>query len=315
VMGMSSPLWATEEILDVITWMRSYNEEHRDKVRFFGADLVSLHDLSFGKVTEYVDRVAPGRLPELEAELDPLRMRGSFPEHLQWYAGLTADEQQELIDHGHAMVELLESLPEDSSDIDGEYARQHGRAIVGWYQNYTSDKTLRPVRERFIAASVAWWKRVRGGRIAYWAANAHTGAAANVTYQKPGDTSTGDWAGHYLRKHFGRRYVSIGTAFREGSVTSGWAPPAPHRVDPPRSHLLEATLGRADAADFLLDLRAAGPRPVRDWLTGQAEIRMVHPDYTGDGDASGHTMSTGTLNELFDAIVHIRTTTPSRLLT
>lgn len=311
VTGMSSPLWATEEILDLVTWMRSYNERHRDPVRFFGSDLLSLREVSFTKVTEHVRRVAPDRLSELESELAPLRPR---PDQFQWYAGLSAEEKRELIEHGLAVVELLESIPLGSSDMNGEYARQHARAIVGWYQNYTARSSLRPVRERFIAEAITWWKRVHGGRIGYWAANAHTGAAGNMTFEKPGETNTGDWAGYLLRQHFGRGYVSIGTSFHAGSVSSGYAPPASYRVDPPRAGLVDAVLGEAAAADYLLDLRGPAPRPVREWLTGPARTRMVHPDYVGEDDASDHTMSVAALNELFDAIVHIRDTTASRLL-
>ncbi|ADD45078.1 erythromycin esterase family protein [Stackebrandtia nassauensis] len=314
VSGMSSPLWATEEILELITWMRSYNEEHRDKVRFLGADLLTLHQLSFDKVIAYVEQVAPERLDEVQAELKPLRLRGEYYEHFQWYDGLDADEKQRLIEHARELVKLLEALPDTSDYMDGEFARQHARAILGWYEYYVSGEALRPNRERFIADAVRWWKRLHGGRIAYWAANVHTGAAKEVTFRMPGDTSNGSWAGHHLRQYFGRRYVSIGTAFHEGSITSGWAPPAPYRVDAPPKQLLEAVLGASVHADYLLDLRASAPRPVREWLAGPARLRMIHPSYTTPGDGSDHTMSVDSLTDLFDAIVHIRTTTPSRLL-
>lgn len=36
VVQVSSPFWATEEILDLVEWMRDYTETHDDPVRFFG---------------------------------------------------------------------------------------------------------------------------------------------------------------------------------------------------------------------------------------------------------------------------------------
>lgn len=314
VRGMSSPLWATEEILDLITWMRAYNTEHEDQVRFFGTDLLVLQQLSFDRVRAFVGRAAPDRRAELESQLGPLDLTGPYYQHFQWYAGRTSEEQLRLVEHGEAVVGLLESIDAGSSDMECQYARQHARAITGWYEYYRGSASLRPNRERFIADSVAWWKRLHGGRIAYWAANVHTGAAAETTFEMPGDTSTGAWAGSHLRERFGRRYVSIGTAFQRGTITSGWAPPAPVDVAAPPAHLLEAVLGRAEAPDYLLDLREHAPRPVREWLAGPAQLRMVHPSYPGGDDAAGHTMSVDALSELFDAIVHIRDTTASRLL-
>jgi hypothetical protein len=41
---------------------------------------------------------------------------------------------------------------------------------------------------------------------------------------------------------------------------------------------------------------------------------MIHPQYAEDDDGAGYTMLVESLIGAFDAIVHIRTTTPSRPL-
>jgi erythromycin esterase len=124
---------------------------------------------------------------------------------------------------------------------------------------------------------------------------------------------TGTWTGGYLRKRLGRRYVSIGAVFHEGAGTSDYTQPSPHPVGPPPPGLLEATLGPAARPDYLPDLHAPAPGPVRDWLYAPATMRMLPPDYKED-DGSGYTMSVDALASAFDAITHIHTTTPSRLL-
>ena len=77
VSGMSSPFWATEEMVDLVRWLRSYNQTHTDPVRFFGADLLQLRQESFDAITAYVTRVAPERLEDLAADLDRIQLRGS----------------------------------------------------------------------------------------------------------------------------------------------------------------------------------------------------------------------------------------------
>ncbi len=56
----AGPPWRTEEILQLLTWMQSYNQTHPDgKVRFAGVDVVAVGPLAYDAVAEYVERAAP----------------------------------------------------------------------------------------------------------------------------------------------------------------------------------------------------------------------------------------------------------------
>lgn len=305
VAGMSTPFWATEEILDLVRWMRSYNETHQDKVRFLGTDVVALRVGSFDAVADYVRRVAPDRVDELAAVLAPVRPNGSRPQHLMWYFSLPDNEKQRLVGHARSVYELVLGLPATRARLEREYVEQHARAILGWYVNYAAHG-LGGERERAIADTIDWWRRVHGGKIAYWAANAHTAAAPAVTVRFPRLDLTSAFAGGYLRERLGRRYASVGTVFGSGAITSDYTRPAPHPVGPAPAGLLEATLGHAQ----VLDLHAPG----LDWLAGPATMRMITPAYTDDDDGARYTMSVDSLRDAFDVLVHVGTTTPSRLL-
>ena len=50
VSEMSSPFWATEEMVDLVRWLRSYNQTHAEPVHFFGADLLQLRQESFDAI-------------------------------------------------------------------------------------------------------------------------------------------------------------------------------------------------------------------------------------------------------------------------
>lgn len=313
VRGMSSPLWATQEIVDLIEWLRAHNDAHpRRKVRFFGADLLRLRESSFTAMAEHVGAVAPDRLDELNAhlgEIEPTR-----PDQIPWYQDLDEAIQQEKIAHAKAALDLIASLP--SEGLEHEYAEQHARAVVGWHEYYAVDEGLpREVREVYIADAIAWWQRVEGGRTAYWAANIHTCTAPEITFATPAETTTFRYAGGHLRERMGRGYRSIGTVFGEGRVNTQYFPVVEIDIDPPGAGLLDATLGRAKRDDYLLDLHAHAPEPVRRWREGPVTVRMIHPDLEAGQEGDDHVMSTDSLAATFDAITYLDTTSPSALLT
>lgn len=314
VADMTTRFWNTEEILDLVRWMRAYNETHEHKVRFLGTDILALRPASFDAIRDHVRRAAPERLAELERHLRPIYPTGSRQEHMNSYFELTDEERQRQIDHAREVYELVRGLPHEKS-LEREYAEQHARAIIGWHIEYArgSEFSSRE-RERAIADTIAWWQRVVGGKIAYWAANAHTTSAPTMTFRSGGETTSGVWAGGHLRERLGRRYLSIGTSFWEGALTSNYLQPGPYPVGPPSEGLLEATLGQARIPDYLLDLRAPAFGSVRRWLQTPVTLRMIDPGYAGDDDGSAYTMTMDSLAESFDALVFVRTTSPSRLL-
>jgi len=107
VAQLSSPFWATEEILDLVEWMREYNETHDDPVRFLGTDLLQLRQLSFDEVTGYVGEVAPEQLGELDGYLESIRLRGESYEQFEWYFGLDDSKQAQLISNAQAASDLV----------------------------------------------------------------------------------------------------------------------------------------------------------------------------------------------------------------
>lgn len=154
-------------------------------------------------------------------------------------------------------------------------------------------------RDRQMAENLIWWHEQTGARVAYWAHNAHT---AN----DPERMSTGA----HLRSRFGKQYVSVATTFDHGAPNVGLQAPRPHEVPPPQPTFADAAFGNAE---FLLDLRAPAPEPVREWLAAPAFLRAIGPTYDPTADAD-HNMSGGALGDWFDALVHLDEVGPTRLL-
>ena len=314
VAQLSSPFWATEEILDLVEWMRDYNETHDDPVRFFGSDLLQLRQLSFDEVTTYVSETAPERLDELEGYLDPVRLRGESFEQFEWYFGLSDSEQEALIGSAQAANSLLAAIPPEGDPEVRAYAEQHIRAIVGWYENFATDTEFRAGRELFIADSIEWWQQLTGDSVAYWAANVHTNSADTLSYESPEEGHAGTFAGGHLEQRLGNGYVSIGTWFGVGAISSDYTAPAAQAIDGPAPGLLEATLTEASPAIYLLPVPADAPPAVEQWLESPATMRMIVPSYVEGENGNAYTMTVPSLREAFDAMIFTSETTPSRLL-
>jgi erythromycin esterase len=173
------------------------------------------------------------------------------------------------------------------------------------------------LRDRFMADTLTWWQRRTRHRVAYWAANVHTAASPRVTYSLPllVPPTVAVVAGSHLRQRYGGRYVSIGTVFHAGEVLTGWetGSPSVFQVPPPSANMVDYTLGQARYPDYLVDLHAAAPRPVREWLAGPATMRLIGSAYHASNDAA-YAMSVDSWISAFDAIMHLNTTTPTRLL-
>ena len=313
--AMSSPFWATAEIVELLTWLRAFNIDHpRDPVRFLGTDLLQLRQASFDAVRGYVAAHAPQRLAELDGYLDPVRLRGTSADQFAWYLPLPDGEQAALIESARRASELVASLPPDS-ELDRDYAEQHARAILGWYENFAVDSGFRGERERFIAHSIRWWQDLTGHRLVYWAANVHTTSAPQLTYRTPEEEQTGTTAGGILENELGRRYVAIGTWFHDGTISSDYTAPGPQPIGPPGADLLESDLAAAPGDASMLRLDRGAPREVRRWLDAPATMRVILPSYTAGDNGDDYTMTVPDLDDAFDAAVFVRHTTASHLLT
>jgi hypothetical protein len=59
LIGQMSTAWRSQEVADVLRWLRRYNERHRDKVRFVGVEFFSTRHVAYDAVADHVAEVAP----------------------------------------------------------------------------------------------------------------------------------------------------------------------------------------------------------------------------------------------------------------
>ena len=289
----------TEEFLDVIQWMRTYNERHRtDPVRIVGVDFNRVRALAYDAVADYVRHAAPEQLDELEAHYATLRPAGGIDEHTEWYRN--QPDKQPFIDHARSAHELVGALPAGEGDA---LALHHTSVVLNFYEYHATDSLA--FAEQCLADNTIWWHDHTGDRTVYWGGTGHTANARTRNFSAPAPSEPMHNAGSYLRDHYGPRYVSIGLTFDHGDV--------PYPVPPPPRAFADAPLGAAELDTYLLDLHASHPPAVRTWLTSPAKVRLIGPRFDPNNNAAFH-LTGGSLAEWFDIIIHHQATTPTRTL-
>lgn len=313
IVGSMVSAWQSEEMLDLVGWGRAYNVAHAEKVRFLGTDLTQLRQLSVDEITRFVTAVAPARVDELRGHLDEIGLRGTPVEHIGWY--LSQPDQQLLVDHARAVLDLVTALPAGSAAADRDAVVQHARAVVGFYEYYTF--TDPDMRDRFMAETLGWWRDRTGHRVVFWAASVHVAASSLVDYAFPPTVPAAQLVptGHVLRQRYGPGYVPIAAVFGSGEVLQGWetGSPSVFAVSEPGPGTVDHLLGAARAGTFLLDLHAPAPPGVTRWLDGPAAMRLIGSAYDVAADAR-YAMTVDSWSRAFDAVVHVRTTSAARLL-
>jgi erythromycin esterase len=306
-------VWRSQEMRELLRWVRGFNRGRRDKVRFVGTDLVRLHALLFEEIVAYTRDVAPDLLGALTARLDPLRLRGTPEQHIGWF--FSVEDQQLYVEHARAVRRMLVELAPSPGDEAGRYALAHAAAIVGFYEYYAEGSLER--RDRFMAETLIEWRDHLDCRALYWAANLHVAGVAQLQYSMPPYTplTTGALAGGRLARRYGRGYAPLATVFHEGRVLTGWetGEASVFDVPPPGVGMVDHVLGGARYADYLLPLDTEAPRRVREALEGPATMRLIGSAYAAERDGD-YAMTLPSFAGAFRAVLHVRSVTATRLL-
>lgn len=317
--------WYTEEILDLLEWIRSFNRDRppTDRVRFYGVDI----QYTAGAVAELTAFLNEHRSEALE-EFKPLLTRADDD-------GRWASEDENALSRIEAAEKLVEELGayldhhkvelhEQTTKSELSLAYQHLRTIsqAAELKRTTVDENRRvatAVRDRAMADNVSWiHQREHTDRLVLWAHNDHI----NRLEIRPQGKAVPSMGAH-LADRFGDAYYALGFEFgggsflaRGGSSRDGGrsdSDPGEQTLKSPLSGTIGETFSTVGHDVFLLDIDTLSANQVLgDWLQEERGIHSIGAVYfedTLDSHCEQYPIA-----ETFDGLAFIDSTEPSRLI-
>jgi erythromycin esterase len=257
--------WDTEEVLDLIRWMRQYNTSstHRTRVRFSGFD-AQFTAVAAATIKVYLARVDPSFATEIAPRLMP------FEKESRDYSTLSEADLDELRSTIQELEGQLHAEKQPyvarSTFREWRFVCQHVRILhqVDEQRRAGYDNKARyMIRDRAMANNIAWILEDEGPqcKMVVWAHNGHVARDPRGIFEGAVVSM-----GMHLARRFDADLVVVGFAFGEGefqAVVKEEGNRRPIRevaIGPAPDEALDAILARTGIPVFLLDLRP-GRRP------------------------------------------------------
>ena len=270
--------WNTEEVLDMIRWMRRYNQDpkHTNKVKFFGFDMQVAH-VAVRNAERYLEKVDPREAKVASTVLAPL----SDAERERESAGKSRyfwQRTEEMIEALLAWFEQRKKSYVEASSLEEWTLARHNLEIVRQAVEMRSvDRSgnFSP-RDQAMAANVKWILEQEGpeSKIMLWAHNGHVSTAP---------LGDGESMGAVLRKTYGEQMVVCGFSFDQGSFQALQRGKGLRQftVGPAIPGSLDAALAAAGIPLFAVDLRGApSSGAVAEWLNTPQPMRSIGAIYS-----------------------------------
>ncbi len=303
--------WNTEEILDLIEWMRRWNADprHTRKVKFYGFDMGGPTRLVTA-VRDYLRRVDPSEanvwgtaFPYQSTLLRvPVPPMSASPTATQ--DSLLRAARAELA----RLDERRDAYVRRSSAEEWDVARAHIRNLLPYLEPPPPGSSR---REKLMAENIDWILQHEGPgtKAVVWAHNQHVRSDCDKHHAA---------MGCFVRRSFGHDLVVFGFAFNRGSFHALPWPATiedrqrPFEVRPAADSSLDGTLAQAGFSIAAVDLRNIPAGPVADWFD-QPRLTLS----TGVG-YSEHwvrevTARPMTVRRSYDALLFVDSTSPSHL--
>ena len=269
--GLGFWTWNTQEVLDLIQWMRAYNAAPgpHPQLSFAGFDLQAPAG-AYGTVINYVKRHDPSDLGAVERDYACFSQTFS-PAPASTSAGAACRASVARVS---AMLDAKRAQLVKQSSNDEFLTARNAADIVEQAQSVNAGVLD---RDAAMAKDVQWLMRKRypGQKIVLWAHNGHVAAApGGLSYQTMGS---------HLRKTFGADMVVFGMTFDSGSVRavpmqnghpSGGPTPLP--VPSAGPGFSEYVFHATQMPAFILALHGIpASSPLGQWLALPQKIEMI----------------------------------------
>ncbi|ATB32815.1 erythromycin esterase family protein [Melittangium boletus] len=303
--------WDTQEVLELVRWMRRYNEDpsHTQKLRIQGVDM-QYSPAAVARVLAYLEKVDPAQVATLQAPLAPMTEPSA-----RTFFRLPQERKEEIRTRLDTLSERFEREREPytrrSSPGEWTLARQNLRVLRQYLGHVLHEKDGE--RDRSMAANLLWLldHQAPGTRIAVWAHNGHVMRGPSEWKDMP--------MGRHLAQALGPALYVLGFAFHQGAFQAFNMDPNPpperqgmveFSVPPSPEGSLDDTLARVGWPLLAVDLRAL-PRsgPAYEWWR---RTHLTHDIGFVASDQGAPSLSSVRPLECYDGLLFVERTTRAR---
>ncbi|QDS36986.1 erythromycin esterase family protein [Brevibacillus brevis] len=302
------PLFQTQEIVDMLEWMREYNAdpENEEKLRVVGMDVQNVSENVYDEIRQYIKEYKPDLLPRVDKKMKEL---AEVTKDLETYTSLPEAIQKKHHEQAKEITKILEQNKKRLNGQSEEFSKikQHAKVIeqfTGMYFNFSENPSEVFLRHDIAMFENAKWAHEQLGKTIVWGHNGHI-AKSNIVpdvYPK--------LAGQHLLDHYGKKYVTIGTSFGKGDFNAynsenKIVPVTIESNDKTSNH----TLDQVSKDQYFVDLRTATGL-TKKWLDEE------RPFLNGFGSANPNkpNLVTAALGQTFDILIHIDTVSAGKLV-
>jgi erythromycin esterase len=309
VRGMRFWTWSTEEVFDLVRWMRAWNAAgNQPQLRFSGFDM-QYPDLAMDSVVAFTREISPalgesvrGAYQCLYAIKDPSTQLVSQPVYQNLDAG-TRDECR-------VGVRSVDSLfAQRTTSWSPAYGNERTRLmkqlarLVSQWEDYARTAAT-ATRDRYMAENVAWW-RSRAGQstgMMLWAHNLHVSRKAG-------------WMGRDLGLRYGGDYVNVALTFSAGTFNASgtFGPVLIFGLAGAWPASFEALLDATGRDRVLFDARTmSAPGTEGDALRHRLTMRSIGRSFVATTSPAGYQAPLALPDE-YDLVIWFRNTSATRL--
>ncbi len=293
--GMYFWTWNTQEVLDMIEWMKKYNENATKKIMFTGFDM-QVPDVAIKIIRDYVSLNKP-------ALLSAINKYDSLSKKKQTKKNEMNDNFKTMKADAQIILDNLNTLKPTMYNKDFNWAFQNASILWQYAANHFSN----PSRDESMAQNVKWiLDENPSAKIVLWAHNGHI--------RKDNEDFEYKSMGEFLSTWYGKQMIAIGFATEEGTYTAVQRDGKKFIALDSNNNILskvnsyENILNTADAADFLLDLRnISKDQEGSGWVLDKKFFRAI-----GAVANNKFQFTKINLTSHFDIIIFIRKTSASK---
>lgn len=289
IRGLRSWPWNTQEVLDLVLWMRQYNASGKGPVQFGGFDMLVARGAT-DNLWGFLLQAEPGYLSEAAVVFN--RMLQVERTARATAADLAA--ARGLFDHVSAKRQDYLAAGFSVEQVD--WMVQNARILV---QLCDARSTGGPAaRDRYMAENAGWIldHAPAGSKIVLWSHNGHA-------------KKTGGAMGQYLAQAYGGDMYTVGFTLGEGTFNSqNITGLRPFEAVPAPPSSVEGLLAATGIPRFFVDLRSLGDNGPARWFHEERLMRSLGTPVIRCGFFPVVAASD------FDGLIYIERSTPSVLL-